>query len=139
MTIELVEADLSGAKIKVIGVGGAGNNAVNTMIEAGLIGVEFIAVNTDAQDLKRSLASRRFQLGAELTKGLGAGANSDGAYENAADAVLEIKASNDTGGTITDVTVHVAAGDSTRQLFVRPLSLKRLHSEASLHLGNIHT
>ena len=77
MTIELIEADLSGAKIKVIGVGGAGNNAVNTMIEAGLIGVEFIAVNTDAQDLKRSLASRRFQLGAALTKGLGAGANPD--------------------------------------------------------------
>jgi len=75
MTIELVETELSGAKIKVIGVGGGGNNAVNTMIEAGLMGVEFIAVNTDAQDLKRSLASRRFQLGNQLTKGLGAGAN----------------------------------------------------------------
>ncbi|MEC7240345.1 MAG: cell division protein FtsZ [Myxococcota bacterium] len=75
MTIELVETELSGAKIKVIGVGGGGNNAINTMIEAGLMGVEFIAVNTDAQDLKRSLASRRFQLGNQLTKGLGAGAN----------------------------------------------------------------
>jgi cell division protein FtsZ len=75
MTIELVETELSGAKIKVIGVGGGGNNAVNTMIEAGLMGVEFIAVNTDSQDLKRSLASRRFQLGSQLTKGLGAGAN----------------------------------------------------------------
>ena len=75
MTIELVETELSGAKIKVIGVGGGGNNAVNTMIEAGLMGVEFIAVNTDAQDLKRSLASRRFQLGNQLTKELGAGAN----------------------------------------------------------------
>ncbi len=75
MTIELVETDLAGAKIKVIGVGGGGNNAVNTMIECGLMGVEFIAVNTDAQDLGRSLATRRFQLGNQLTKGLGAGAN----------------------------------------------------------------
>ena len=63
MTIELIETELTGAKIKVIGVGGGGNNAVNTMIEAGLMGVEFIAVNTDQQDLGRSLATRRFQLG----------------------------------------------------------------------------
>ncbi len=75
MTIELIETELTGAKIKVIGVGGGGNNAVNTMIEAGLMGVEFIAVNTDSQDLGRSLATRRFQLGSQLTKGLGAGAN----------------------------------------------------------------
>jgi len=73
--IDLVENELLGAKIKVIGVGGAGNNAVNTMIESGLTGVEFIAVNTDAQDLNSSLAPRRFQLGAQLTKGLGAGSN----------------------------------------------------------------
>ncbi|MEM6928327.1 MAG: cell division protein FtsZ, partial [Myxococcota bacterium] len=63
------------ARIKVIGVGGGGGNAVNTMIGSGLDGVEFIAMNTDAQDLRRSLAPRRFQLGAQLTKGLGAGAN----------------------------------------------------------------
>lgn len=74
--IELVDKEtILGAKIKVIGVGGAGNNAVNTMIRSGLSGVEFIAVNTDAQALANSLAPRRFQLGEALTKGLGAGAN----------------------------------------------------------------
>ena len=74
--IEIVEEEdvPTGATIKVIGVGGGGGNAVNTMIQAGLTGVEFIAMNTDAQDLRRSLAPRRFQLGTQLTRGLGAGA-----------------------------------------------------------------
>ena len=63
------------AKIKVIGVGGGGNNAVNRMIEDGVEGVEFIAVNTDAQALKQSRAANTMQIGAELTRGLGAGAN----------------------------------------------------------------
>ena len=60
--------------IKVIGVGGGGNNAVNRMINLGLQGVEFIAVNTDAQALLKSLAPKRMQIGEKLTKGLGAGA-----------------------------------------------------------------
>lgn len=63
------------AKIKVIGVGGGGGNAVNTMIDSHLEGVEFYAANTDAQALKRSLAPMKLQLGGKLTKGLGAGAN----------------------------------------------------------------
>lgn len=63
------------AKIKVIGVGGGGNNAVNRMIEDGVQGVEFIAVNTDAQALKLSKAEVKMQIGASLTRGLGAGAN----------------------------------------------------------------
>jgi len=66
-----------GAKIKVIGVGGGGSNAVNRMIRAKLEGVEFIAANTDLQALKLSQASVKLQLGAKLTKGLGAGANPD--------------------------------------------------------------
>ena len=73
--IDLVENDLVKAQIRVIGIGGGGGNAVNNMIASGMTGVEFVAVNTDAQDLERSLASRRFQLGGQLTKGLGAGAN----------------------------------------------------------------
>jgi cell division protein FtsZ len=75
--IEIVEEEElpTGARVKVIGVGGGGGNAVNTMIAAGLTGVEFVAMNTDAQDLRRSLAAKRFQLGQQLTKGLGAGAN----------------------------------------------------------------
>ncbi len=63
------------AKIKVIGVGGGGNNAVNRMIEDGVKGVEFIAVNTDAQALKQSRAEITMQIGSKLTRGLGAGAN----------------------------------------------------------------
>jgi cell division protein FtsZ len=64
-----------GAKIKVIGVGGSGGNAVNTMIKSGLSGVEFIAVNTDRQALNANLAEVKIPIGGELTKGLGAGAN----------------------------------------------------------------
>lgn len=63
------------AVIRVIGLGGGGNNAVNRMIETGLLGVEFVAANTDAQVLATSLADTRIQLGDHLTKGLGAGAN----------------------------------------------------------------
>ncbi|MBI4924929.1 MAG: cell division protein FtsZ, partial [Bdellovibrio sp.] len=64
-----------GAKIKVIGVGGSGCNAVNTMIRMGLQGVEFITANTDRQALDASLANVKLPIGQELTKGLGAGAN----------------------------------------------------------------
>lgn len=73
--IELVESELSKALIRVIGVGGGGGNAVNNMIANGLENVEFIAVNTDQQDLEKSRAPRRYQLGAQLTRGLGAGGN----------------------------------------------------------------
>src|SRR4051794_3781813 len=75
MTItELPTADL-GARIKVVGVGGGGGNALNTMIESKLGGVDFIAANTDCQALARNLATVKVQLGNALTKGLGAGAN----------------------------------------------------------------
>src|SRR5579863_8258725 len=67
--------ELQGAKIKVIGVGGGGCNAVNRMIRAKVEGVEFIAANTDLQALKLSQAPLKLQLGSKLTKGLGAGAN----------------------------------------------------------------
>jgi len=63
------------AKIKVIGVGGGGGNTVNTMIEEGVEGVEFIVANTDAKDLKNNKAPVKLQIGSKLTKGLGAGAN----------------------------------------------------------------
>ncbi len=64
-----------GASIKVIGIGGAGGNAVNRMIQSGLQGVEFIAANTDAQVLDQSLCPKKLQLGSNITKGLGSGAN----------------------------------------------------------------
>jgi cell division protein FtsZ len=66
---------ITGARIKVIGVGGGGGNAVNRMIEAGIEGIEFLVANTDLQALKRSRAPIKIQLGGKLTKGLGAGAD----------------------------------------------------------------
>ena len=66
----LAEENLS-AKIKVIGIGGGGGNAVNRMIEAGIEGVEFIAINTDKQALNHNLAPVKIQIGGKLTKGLG--------------------------------------------------------------------
>jgi cell division protein FtsZ len=79
-----------GARIKVIGIGGGGGNAVNNMIRSGLTGVEFMAANTDAQALTASSASQKIQLGQELTKGLGAGANpsvGEGAARESADEI----------------------------------------------------
>ncbi|HEY8514213.1 MAG TPA: cell division protein FtsZ [Candidatus Binatia bacterium] len=73
--IELTGGEQAGARIKVVGVGGGGGNAVNTMIQAGMPGVDFIAANTDAQALAANLATVKVQLGSSLTKGLGAGAN----------------------------------------------------------------
>ena len=72
---EIDQATSQGAKIRVVGIGGAGCNAVNTMIKMGLEGVEFITANTDKQALEVSLAGTKLAIGQELTKGLGAGAN----------------------------------------------------------------
>ena len=79
MTINFKQPDIRELKprILVLGVGGAGGNAINEMIDAGMQGVEFIAVNTDAQDLKHSKAKSKVQIGINLTKGLGAGAKID--------------------------------------------------------------
>ncbi|MEW5966759.1 MAG: cell division protein FtsZ [Pseudomonadota bacterium] len=74
---ELMDVDTQDAVIKVIGVGGCGGNAVDHMITSGLNGVEFIAINTDAQALARNQAKVQLQLGNAVTKGLGAGANPD--------------------------------------------------------------
>jgi len=65
------------ARLKVIGIGGAGGNAVNRMIQAGMQGVDFIVINTDAQDLDNNAAKHKIQIGKNLTKGLGAGAKAD--------------------------------------------------------------
>ncbi|HEX9873499.1 MAG TPA: cell division protein FtsZ [Deferrimonas sp.] len=93
------------AKIKVIGVGGGGGNAVNTMILSHVVGVDFVAANTDAQALKNSRAPMKIQLGGKLTKGLGAGANPEVGREAAMEdraRIAEILAGAD--------MVFVAAG-----------------------------
>ena len=84
--LEFEGSSLQRATIKVIGVGGGGGNALNTMIKSGLAGVEFIAANTDAQALSHNLAATKVQLGAEITRGLGCGANPDRGRASALEA-----------------------------------------------------
>ncbi len=92
MTINVGGGELRELKprILVIGVGGAGGNAINAMIDAGMQGVEFVAVNTDAQDLKMSKADAKIQIGMNLTKGLGAGAKHDIGQAAADESINEI-------------------------------------------------
>ena len=92
MTIRIGSGELKELKprILVLGVGGAGGNAINAMIEAGMQGVEFVAVNTDAQDLKLSKADARIQIGTSLTQGLGAGAKHDIGQAAADESLNEI-------------------------------------------------
>src|SRR6058998_1144244 len=73
--ITFAEEETQGARIKVVGVGGGGGNAISRMIASGLQGVEFIAINTDLQALRTNRAPVKIQIGGKLTKGLGAGAN----------------------------------------------------------------
>ena len=79
------------AQIKVVGVGGGGQNAVNRMIEEGIQGVEFIAVNTDAQALMLSSAPQRLRIGEKMTKGLGSGGNPDIGLRAAEESREEIR------------------------------------------------
>ena len=100
------------ADIKVIGVGGGGNNAINRMIEAGLKGVEFIAVNTDAQALYLSRAEKKIQIGEKLTKGLGAGADPDIGMKAAEESADEIKKAL-MGADMVFVTAGMGGGTGT--------------------------
>jgi cell division protein FtsZ len=79
------------ARIKVIGIGGAGSNAVDRMVGAGLSGVEFVAANTDSQDLENSAADVKIQMGEEVTKGLGAGGNPDAGLRAAEESRQALK------------------------------------------------
>ncbi|MBS5334673.1 MAG: cell division protein FtsZ [Anaerovoracaceae bacterium] len=100
------------AVIKVIGVGGGGCNAVNRMVEAGLQGVEFIAVNTDRQALNRCLAETKIQIGEKLTRGLGAGANPEVGQRAAEETLDEISAIID-GADMIFVTAGMGGGTGT--------------------------
>lgn len=100
------------ANIKVIGIGGGGNNAINRMIDAGLKGVEFIAVNTDAQALYLSRAEKKIQVGAKLTKGLGAGADPEIGMKAAEENADEIKSALQ-GADMVFVTAGMGGGTGT--------------------------
>ena len=100
------------AKIKVVGVGGGGNNAVNRMITSGLQGVEFIAINCDAQALLLSKAQNRIQIGEKLTKGLGAGANPE-IGQKAAEESRELLTEQLKGADMVFVTAGMGGGTGT--------------------------
>ncbi len=128
MTINIQGPELRALKprILVIGVGGAGGNAVNSMIDAGMQGVEFVAVNTDAQDLKLNKAHAKIQLGSNLTKGLGAGAKHDvgqaAADESLNDIVDYIKGSN-----MVFITAGMGGGTGTGASHVIARAAKELN------------
>ena len=100
------------AKLKVVGVGGAGGNAVNRMITSGMQGVDFIAINTDAQDLDNNPAEHKIQIGKNLTKGLGAGANAS-VGKNAVEADSEAITSLLEGADMTFITGGMGGGTGT--------------------------
>jgi len=128
MTINIKGPELRELKprILVLGVGGAGGNAINSMIEAGMEGVEFVAVNTDAQDLKINKAHAKIQLGTNLTKGLGAGAKHDigqaAADESLNDIVDYIKGSN-----MVFITAGMGGGTGTGASHVIARAAKELN------------
>lgn len=100
------------AKIRVVGCGGGGNNAVNRMIQAGVEGVEFLAINTDAQALDLSLAPQKLQVGSDVTRGLGAGGDPDRGREAAEESKEEIRRALD-GCEMVFVTCGMGGGTGT--------------------------
>jgi cell division protein FtsZ len=110
--IQFHEEVRNNAKIKVIGVGGGGNNAVNRMIETGVEGVEFIAANTDLQALQMSRAPKKLQLGVKLTNGLGAGANPEVGRQAALEDTDRIIAALE-GSDMVFVTTGLGGGTGT--------------------------
>jgi cell division protein FtsZ len=97
------------ARIKVVGVGGAGGAAINRMVEAGVEGVEFIAVNTDAQALHHSKANTKIHIGSETTRGLGAGAEPDVGQKAAEESIDEIRQALD-GADMVFITIGAGGG-----------------------------
>ena len=128
MTINFKAPDIKELKprILVMGVGGAGGNAINGMIDNGLQGVEFIAVNTDAQDLKLSKANAKVQIGLNLTKGLGAGAKLD-IGQAAADESLNEIVNILQGANMVFITAGMGGGTGTGSAHVIARAAKELN------------
>ena len=128
MTINFKAPDIKELKprILVLGVGGAGGNAINEMIESGVEGVEFIAVNTDAQDLKASMAKQKIQIGLNLTKGLGAGAKLE-IGQAAADESLNEIIDLLKGANMVFITAGMGGGTGTGAAHVIARAAKELN------------
>ncbi|MBI2046498.1 MAG: cell division protein FtsZ [Parcubacteria group bacterium] len=119
------------ARIKVIGVGGSGKNAVNHMVNSQVKGVEFIAVNTDAQDLHNSLAKKKIHIGKNLTKGLGAGMNPE-VGQRAAEETLEEIQSVIKGADMVFITCGMGGGTGTG---AAPIIAKKARELGALTVG----
>jgi len=119
------------ARIKVVGVGGSGGNAVNTMINFGLEGVEFIVVNTDAQALNASAAPTKLPIGSTVTRGLGAGADPDKGRKAALEDVQRIKELI-SGADMVFVTAGMGGGTGTG---AAPIIAQIAHEEGALTVG----
>ncbi|TLG76806.1 cell division protein FtsZ [Culicoidibacter larvae] len=112
MILDAFQSEAVLARIKVIGVGGGGNNAVDRMIDEGIKGIEFIAANTDLQVLERSKAPIKIQLGKDLTRGLGAGANPEVGRQAAQESREDLKAAL-AGADMVFVTAGMGGGTGT--------------------------
>ncbi len=150
VTFSIVDTE-NQAKLRVVGVGGSGGNAINRMIESGLRGVDFIAINTDEQDLELSQAAQRLQIGRNVTRGLGAGADPGigaKAIEEDRDQVAEILSGSDMvfvaagmgGGTGTGAAPIVAeiareAGALTVGIVSRPFTMEGLPRSRNADAG----
>ena len=111
-TFELTDPGTSVVNIKVVGVGGGGNNAVNRMIEANVKGVEFIAVNTDLQALSNSSAATKINIGDKTTKGMGAGANPQAGAQAAEESAEDIRKAIE-GADMIFITTGMGGGTGT--------------------------
>src|SRR5688500_8059536 len=112
LRLKLEEEGRTGARIKVVGVGGGGSNAVNRMVTAGLDGVEFIVANTDLQALKLNPAPYKLQIGSKLTKGLGAGADPNVGRQAALEDTEKLIEALD-GADMVFVTTGLGGGTGT--------------------------
>jgi cell division protein FtsZ len=131
ISIEFADDAELHARIKVVGVGGSGGNALNTMIQGGLDGVEFIAANTDAQALDRSLAPVKIQLGPQLTRGLGAGGNPDVGRKAALEDVQRLSEALE-GADMVFITAGMGGGTGTG---AAPIIAQVAHDQGALTVG----
>jgi len=132
-SIEFAEdtQDTYQARIKVIGVGGSGGNAINTMIHFGLEGVEFVTVNTDAQALNSNLAAEKLSIGASVTRGLGAGADPERGRKSAIEDASQLKEAV-SGADMVFVTAGMGGGTGTG---AAPVIAQLAREEGALTVG----
>ena len=135
MTFEHDEMNEFGIKIKVVGIGGGGNNAVNRMITSKLEGVEFIAINTDKQALKKSVAPTKLAIGEKITNGFGAGSNVEIGKRAAEEANNEIRKSL-SGADLVFVTAGMGGGPGTG---AAPIVAKAAQEQDILTVGVVTT